>query len=112
MIKGKIPEQILNRPKQAYRAPIGNLFNSDETPSEIKELLKQSQLESAGIFDSTKVNQLLIKLDSQKRVSEMDYMAITAIVSVQILHKLFVKKSFPQLQRESLLELDKVILDY
>ena len=66
---------------------------------------------SAGIFDTIAVKQLIEKLKANKQVSEMDHMALTAIISTQLLHDMFVKRTVPELLDEELVVLDKVIID-
>ena len=46
-----------------------------------------------------------------KQVSEIDNMAITAILSTQILYDLFILKSIPALQKDELVVLNKTIID-
>ena len=111
MIKNRIPESILNRPKQAYRAPIHNVFMADEAPGYVREMLSEENIRSAGIFDPVAVKQLIEKLKANKQVSEMDHMALTAIISTQLLHDMFVKRTVPELLDEELVVLDKVIID-
>lgn len=111
MMKGRLPEEILNRSKQAYRAPIRSTFFSDEIPVYLKEMLSQEKIESFGIFNPDHVNQLKKKMELNKQVSEIDNMAITAILSTQILHDLFINKSMPKLQEQDLVLLNKTVLD-
>ncbi len=111
MMNGKLPKQILNRPKQAYRAPIRSAFISESIPENLKKLLSENQIKSFGIFNPDYVNQLLEKMKTKKIVSEIDSMALTGILSTQILHDLFINKSRPELKEEDLVEFDKIILD-
>ncbi|NOZ48407.1 MAG: asparagine synthase (glutamine-hydrolyzing) [Chlorobi bacterium] len=111
MMNGKLPTQILNRPKQAYRAPIRSAFISENIPENLKKLLSENQIKSFGIFNPDHVNQLLEKMKSKKIVSEIDNMALTGILSTQILHDLFINKSRPELKEKDLVEFDKIILD-
>lgn len=111
MMKGRLPEDILNRPKQAYRAPIRSAFFSEEMPNYLKDMLSEEKITEFGIFNLKFVNQLKQKMILNKQVSEIDNMAITAILSTQILYDLFIKKSIPKLQEQELLVLDKVVLD-
>ena len=92
MMKGKIPEEILNRPKQAYRAPILSSFLGDEAPHYVKEVLSPESLKKVGIFNPDSVTKLLVKMNSGKAYSEIDNMAITAIISTQILYKQFIEE--------------------
>jgi asparagine synthase (glutamine-hydrolysing) len=111
MMNGKLPKQILNRPKQAYRAPIRSAFISESIPENLKKLLSENQIKSFGIFNPDHVNQLLEKMKSKKIVSEIDNMALIGILSTQILHDLFINKSRPELKEKDLVEFDKIILD-
>ena len=112
MMKGRLPEQILNRSKQAYRAPIRSLFASDELPEYLKTMLSESNIKKFGIFNEDYVSQLLTKMKSKNQVSEIDNMAITAILSTQILYDLFINQSMPKLTEKDLVKLDKTIIDY
>lgn len=112
LMKGNLPNEILNRPKQAYRAPIKSTFISEELPGYLKEMLAEGKTIENGIFNPVHVNTLLTKMKTKDQVSEIDNMALTAILSTHILHDLFVKKSIPILADKDLLELDKTILDY
>lgn len=88
--QGRIPESISNRTKQAYRAPISDSFFSQRTPDYINEILSDSLIQSFGIFDPAKVKNLIQKVKQQKTVTEIDQMAIVAIISTQLLYKMFI----------------------
>ncbi len=111
MMKSRLPESILKRSKQAYRAPIRSTFFSEEMPVYLKELLSEEKIADFGIFNPEFVNQLKKKMELNKQVSEIDNMAITAILSTQILNDLFINKSMPKLNERELVELNKTILD-
>lgn len=87
---GKIPPSISSRSKQAYRAPIANSFISQLGFNHIAEILSDSVVKSFGIFDATKVNNLITKMRLQTVVSEIDQMAIAGIISTQLLNKFFI----------------------
>jgi asparagine synthase (glutamine-hydrolysing) len=111
MMKGRLPESILNRSKQAYRAPIRSTFFSEELPPYLKEMLSEKKIADFGIFNPEYVNQLLKKMKLNKQVSEIDNMAITGILSTQILYDLFINRSMPQLKESELVVLNKIELD-
>ena len=111
MMKGKLPEYILNRSKQAYRAPIKSTFISDKLPKYLKQMLSDNKIKSFGIFNWHHVNLLLAKMHSKKLVSEVDNMALTGILSTQILYDLFVNRNIDKLNKEDLVMLDKIIVD-
>jgi asparagine synthase (glutamine-hydrolysing) len=110
MMGGKLPEQILKRPKQSYRAPIIESFFSDDAPSYVAVMLSEKQLKLSGIFNSDKVSQLYKRMLSKSRVSEIDNMAITGILSTQLLHHLFVEKPLPRLSEADLVDFDVEII--
>jgi len=111
MMKDRIPESILNRSKQAYRAPIRNTFFSEEMPPYLSSMLSEENITGYGIFNLDFVNQLINKMKLNKQVSEIDNMAITAVLSTQILYDLFINKSIPKLQEHELVVLNKTIID-
>jgi len=111
MMKGRLPEEILNRPKQAYRAPIRSTFISDDLPEYLKTMLSEDKIHEFGIFNPKHVSSLLTKMTKSGQVSEIDNMAVTAILSTQILHDLFVNKTMPKLLKNELVHLDKEIIN-
>ena len=88
---GKIPDSITKRTKQAYRAPISNSFFSNHGKRFMNEVLDEMKLDDSGIFDSKKIKTLISRLQKQTIISEIDQMAITGIISTQILHDKFIK---------------------
>lgn len=111
MMVGRLPEEILNRSKQAYRAPIRSLFVSEDLPDYLKEMLSEACIKEFGVFNLEHVKTLHSKIISNKGVSEIDNMAMTAILSIQILYDLFVKRSIPNLLESELINLDKIIIE-
>ncbi|WP_417888932.1 asparagine synthase (glutamine-hydrolyzing) [Xanthomarina gelatinilytica] len=111
MMKDRLPDAILNRSKQAYRAPIRSLFASETLPEYLKTMLSEQRLTEFGVFNVEHVKTLLSKIISNKGVSEMDNMAITAVLSIQILYDLFIKKSIPNISESELITLDKIIIE-
>ncbi|MBT8182304.1 MAG: asparagine synthase (glutamine-hydrolyzing) [Eudoraea sp.] len=112
LMKGRLPEPILNRPKQPYRAPIKSVFIGDKIPGYVKEMLSEGTVKKAGIFNPEHVKQLMSKMEAGKRVSEIDNMAVIAILSTQLLKHTFVDRSIPTLKEEQLVKLDKTIIDH
>ncbi len=92
MMKGRVPESILNRSKQAYRAPIKSVFRLENLPIELAELLTEKNIKTVGIFNPKKVKILLDKMDKSNKVSEVDNMALTAIISTTLLQDMFERK--------------------
>lgn len=90
LMKGRLPEEILNRSKQPYRAPILSSFLGDDAPEYVNNVLSEAEIAKAGIFSPDSVKRLLVKMKSGKAYSEIDNMALTAIISTQLLHKQFI----------------------
>jgi len=93
MSMGKIPELITMRSKQAYRAPIASSFFNAVAPSYIQKILSEESINAYGVFDPVKVDSLIRKIKNNENVSEIDQMAISGILSTQILYKLFIKET-------------------
>ena len=93
MMKGKIPESILKRSKQAYRAPINTSFFGENSPKYVNDLLSETSLKSFNLFDSEKVIKLIDKFKTGRNISEVDNMAIAGILSTQIINHLFINNS-------------------
>jgi len=109
MMKGRLPDAILERSKQAYRAPIKSVFISESMPPDLKSMLSEAGIASSGIFNPDHVASLLKKMNTSELVSEVDNMALTAILSTQMLHDLFVKRSIAPLAESDLITLTKTI---
>ena len=90
MMRGKLPEEIVNRPKQAYRAPITNSFLSEKSDY-VNELLKEEYLKKTELFDPAQVGRLFSKIMLSKQASEVENMALTGILSTLILEKQFIQ---------------------
>ncbi|MEN8120600.1 MAG: asparagine synthase (glutamine-hydrolyzing) [Bacteroidota bacterium] len=91
MAKGRIPNKILNRSKQAYRAPIKSSFISEQAPAYVKDSFNEKQIKESGFFNAHSAKKLYEKFTSGKVVSEPDNMALTAILSTSLLSELFEK---------------------
>jgi asparagine synthase (glutamine-hydrolysing) len=89
VFKKILPEQILKRPKRPYRAPIAPMVLSGDL---WEELLSDSSLDRAGLFDKTRVKSLAAKLRSLKKLSEIDSMALIGIGSTLLVNDLFVSR--------------------
>ncbi len=87
-----MPEQIINRQKQPYRAPIRELFFSGKSDY-TEELLSRNYLKKTGYFNTVKTCNLIDKYNKTDRViaSETQNMAIIGVLTTQILHHQFVE---------------------
>ncbi|EPR73383.1 hypothetical protein ADIWIN_1413 [Winogradskyella psychrotolerans RS-3] len=74
-------------------------------------MLSEEKITEFGIFNAAYVSQLKKKMTLNKHVSEIDNMAITAVLSTQILYDLYINKSIPALQENELVVLNITIID-
>lgn len=86
-----IPQELAQRPKQPYRAPISHCFLGSTRHDYVTDLLSGDAVRRATIFDSTKVSRLVDKCCKQQGhlASERENMALVGILSTQLLHHLF-----------------------
>ncbi len=86
-----LPENIWQRPKHPYRAPIHRSFFNPVTEAYVTALLSQEEIDSAGLFKPKAVQQLVEKAQGGVRLSETDDMALVGIISSQLVYNQFVK---------------------
>jgi len=92
--KGILPEEILRRPKNPYRAPIRQSLLNHKMMDETQQAFSETSLKNAGLFDAGKVAKLLRKMKVSGRASEIDDMALMGILSSQLVYQQFVE-DFP-----------------
>jgi asparagine synthase (glutamine-hydrolysing) len=92
--EGILPEDIVKRPKNPYRAPIQKSLINEKTSGYAQEALSEKSLNSAGLFDAGKVAKLLKKVQLANSLSEMDNMALVGILSSQLIYRRFIEE-FP-----------------
>ncbi len=95
MMKGKLPDPVVNRPKQAYRAPVATSLISPEAPEYLREVMSAESLNKNGIFDVQSVEKLIGNMGARKTITENENMAIAGILSTQILMDLFMNGNNP-----------------
>ena len=90
MVKERIPESILRRPKQPYRSPdINALMHSID--NQLLDFLSEDQLRKNGLFDPAKVSKLVNKAIAGRAQSVKDNMLFTNILSTQIWVEKFIQ---------------------
>ena len=83
--RGLVPDEILARPKQPYRAPDATAFTGDPVPDWVGELTTRARLADAGIFDPTAVDLLWRKCRTTAFPSNADNMALVGVLSTGLL---------------------------
>jgi len=87
-----LPSGVLARVKRPYRAPIRDAFLGPDSPAYVRDLLSRTEINKAGIFDSSAVEMLVKKCLAAPAVGEMDSMALVGVLSTQLLHNQFVEQ--------------------
>ncbi len=93
--RGLVPDSVLVRKKQPYRAPDAASFVAAGVPPYAEELLSPPAVSDAGVFDATAVARLWSKCRGAKpgsTLSNADNMALVGVLSTQLLHRQFVAR--------------------
>jgi asparagine synthase (glutamine-hydrolysing) len=92
LVKERIPESVLKRPKQPYRAPdINALMQSKD--NQLLDYLSEDQLRKNDLFDPLKVTKLVNKAIKGRAQSVKDNMLFTNILSTQIWVEKFIQSN-------------------
>jgi asparagine synthase (glutamine-hydrolysing) len=91
LMQGRIPESIVKRPKQPYRAPISSVFLGNKRPEYVDALLSEKTTKHTGIFNYESIAALLGKIEKTGAASEMDNMVITSVISTHLVHQQFIE---------------------
>jgi asparagine synthase (glutamine-hydrolysing) len=102
-----LPPDIRARPKQPYRAPIGEALIGPAAAEEVRQLLTERPVKAAGLLDPFAVERLVRKFEPGRPVSETDEMALVGAASLMLLHERFVATP----KRPSPLEPSRVVVE-
>ncbi len=87
-----MPAEIANRPKVPYRAPVQDIVRA-KTSSYVDEVLSERALRDTGLFVPESAQRVLAKVRDGQSFSEMDEMALFGIITTQLWHQTFIKKT-------------------
>jgi asparagine synthase (glutamine-hydrolysing) len=90
-MKNYVPDSIINRYKQPYRAPDIPSFFGDTEIDYVQDMLSSSSIRDAGYFDERKVAMLLKKIRRGLAIGYKDNMAFVGILSTQLWHRQFIQ---------------------
>ncbi len=93
-MEGEIPDCIVRRPKQPYRAPDSPCFLGPNAPEYVRELLSDKALQQSGLFDPAAVARLMRKCERKlgHPLAAKDDMAVVGVLSTQLLHRHFIEE--------------------
>jgi len=111
VMKGRIPESIIKRPKQPYRAPIKSAFLSKDSPEYIKLMLSDTYTDRVGVFSHDSISALFSKIEKTGISTEVDNMVLTSVISTHLLYYQFIENHNEEFQSGNLKNL-KTINDF
>ena len=92
---GIVPEDILRRAKQPYRAPDAPSFVEAEAPGWVAEMIDERAVVEAGVFDPAAVGRLWRKVRGRppgEQHSNADNMALVGVLSTGLLFEQLVRR--------------------
>lgn len=111
LIHNKIPDSIVKRSKQAYRAPIKSAFFLNKRPDFVGEMLRPEMFKKAGIFNPDTVSGILNKIEKTNSSSEVEDMILASVMSTHLLYEQFIEKKKSGFENSELSNL-KIIEDF
>lgn len=84
-----VPEQILKRVKQPYRAPIKAAFADPQTAEYVRAMLDPAKVAATGVFNPLAVQKLWNKTQTNSNLSEVDQMGLMGVLTFQLWHTFF-----------------------
>lgn len=85
-----LPEEIWQRPKRPFRAPIHRSFFNEARLDWVEEMLAPERIAAYGLFKPAAVRQLRAKVEAGGRLGETDDMALVGILSSQLIVDRFI----------------------
>ncbi|MCP4424308.1 MAG: asparagine synthase (glutamine-hydrolyzing) [Chloroflexi bacterium] len=89
---GLIPDAIMQRPKQPYRAPIQAIFA--RLPDYATDSLAPDAVQRAGLFSAEKVAKITRRIIGERPLSRSDQMSFMGILTSQLWHQMFIQDAF------------------
>jgi asparagine synthase (glutamine-hydrolysing) len=96
LLAGKIPESIIKRAKQPYRAPIKSVFFSENSSEFIKFMLSKEETDKVNVFNHESLLNIFSKIEKTGNSSEVEDMLLASVISTHILHYQFIEKNKPK----------------
>ena len=92
--RGLLPDEILQRTKQPYRAPDALSFTDPAAAEWIDEVASLQMLNAAGVFVPAAARQLIEKCFARRNAAQFsnaDNMAVVGVLSTQLVHHHFIR---------------------
>jgi asparagine synthase (glutamine-hydrolysing) len=104
-----VPPSITRRAKQPYRSPDGACFFFSTAPEYVHQMLSPQRLRELAIFNSNAVQKLADKFRQGRAIGTKDNMALTGILSTQLLVEQFLEPRQGRLSNASEPREDKAV---
>jgi asparagine synthase (glutamine-hydrolysing) len=111
LLINRIPEKILKRSKQAYRAPIQSVFLSEDSSEYVKYMLSDTYCRRTGVFNYESIAGLITKIEKTGVSSEIDNMILSSVISTNMLYYQFIENNNDEFRAGNLKNL-KLINDF
>ncbi|MBN2667387.1 MAG: asparagine synthase (glutamine-hydrolyzing) [Bacteroidales bacterium] len=111
LMENRIPESIIKRPKQPYRAPVSSVFMAAGAPQYVNEMISATYTKKAGIFNMETLMPLYNRMEKTGTASEMDNMVLAAVISTHLLHHQFIENNHDEFHTPELKNL-KLVEDF
>ncbi len=92
VFEGTVPDNIRNREKNPYRAPVGPALLHPDNLDKTMHYVAEEAIRGAGVFDAARTAGLIKKMRSSRQATETEHMALAGIVSTQVLHDRFIRQ--------------------
>jgi len=92
---GLVPQEVIARPKQPYRAPDGKSLFGGRQRDYVERLLAPERIGRDGVFDPQAVGMLVKKFRAGRAISTKDNMALVGILSTQLVLEKFLREFKP-----------------
>jgi asparagine synthase (glutamine-hydrolysing) len=89
----RIPDAVVDRPKQPYRAPDAAAFFGPEAPGWVEDLLSPAAVDDAGLFDSAAVDGLVRRCRAGRATGFRENQALVGVLSGQLWHEAFLRRA-------------------
>ncbi|WP_052639570.1 asparagine synthase (glutamine-hydrolyzing) [Pseudorhizobium banfieldiae] len=91
--KGLVPDTVIHRPKQPYRAPDSSSFVDGQAQAYVGECLSEQAIAGTGLFNPRAVSRLHDKSRSRPLTGFRDNAAFVGILSTQLWHRQYVQNN-------------------
>ncbi len=87
--RGLVPDSVVNRPKQPYRAPDSQAFSNSAARAPVEAALSCGALVDTGLFNLKMIEKLIYKSSNGRATSFKDNTAFMGVLSAQLWHQTF-----------------------